>query len=127
MGEAAVLTLSVLNLPLHFRYSTDSAVSVTGVSMERLLFSFHTFLSPPPKKTASFTLCALTVTSGAEASKLRQHRGEATSCLNRDSERPLRRMLARNGRCTVIWSVGDSYNASSFYLLYLFISVNTTK
>lgn len=36
----------------------------------------------------SVTPCALTVTRGTEASKLKRHRGRATLYLNRDSEAP---------------------------------------
>lgn len=75
----------------------------------------------------SVTLCALTVTTGTEASKLKGHRGEATLHLNRDSELPVWRMLARHCRCTVfaenttvIWSGCDSFDVSCVYLLYLF-------
>ncbi len=75
----------------------------------------------------SVTLCALTVTTGTEASKLKGHRGKATLYLNRDSELPVWRMLARHRRCTVfaenttvIWSGCDSFDVSYVYLLYLF-------
>lgn len=89
---------------------------MTGVSVERLrIFK--------KKKAASFTLCALTVTSGAEASKLRRRGGEATRLLNRDSDR-------RWHATADVQSSGVAVTVTMcllFYLLYLFISVNTTK
>lgn len=124
-----VLLLSVFNL------CTCGFSTADILDMQQWIWQVSVWkdLSYPLKMLGSVTLCALTVTTGTEVSKLKRHRGEATLYLNHDSKFPVRWMLARRRRrtvfaenTTVIWRGCDSFGVSSVYLQYLFAFVKTT-
>lgn len=94
---------AVLNLlyssHLYRRHCGYTAVCLTGVSLG--VFAF------PLKNLGSATLCGLTMTTGAEASKPKRHWRNPPLHLNLDSEFPVQRMLAYHRR-GIYWQTQQS-------------------
>lgn len=82
---------------LHCRHPGYTALNLTGVSVERLLLSFK-------KVMGSVTLCALTVTTGTEASKLKMTRRRSPIVLESWQQAPcLRDVGASSQTYSICW------------------------